>query len=234
MSKRVLFVDDEALVLQGLQRSLRPLRNEWEMVFLDSAEAALAAMEQQPFDVLVTDMRMPRVDGAQLLQDVRERFPQTVRFVLSGHSDRETVMRAVVPAHQYISKPCDVEELKQKLARAFAIQEVLQDAALRRLVSQLPSVPSLPSLYVQITNALQAEEGSLSEVARIISQDMGMCARILQLVNSAFFGLPSRITSPAQAVSLLGFDNVQALVLSIGIFSQLGPGLLDDMSQLVD
>jgi HD-like signal output (HDOD) protein/CheY-like chemotaxis protein len=232
MNKRVLFVDDETLVLQGLRRSLRPMRDEWDMEFLDSAEAALAAMEQRPFDVLVTDMRMPMMDGAQLLEAVRQRFPHTARIVLSGHSSLETIMRAVTPAHQYLSKPCDIDELKQKLTRALAIQDVLLDPAMQQIVSQLPSVPSLPTLYVQITDALQKEDGTLSEVARIISQDMGMCAKMLQLVNSAFFGLPCRVSSPAQAVSLLGLDNVKALVLSIGIFSQLDPGLLCDMSSL--
>ena len=234
MHKRVLFVADEVLVLQGLQRSLRPMRNEWEMEFVDSAQAALAAMEQNPFDVLVTDMRMPMMDGAQLLEEVRVRFPQTARIVLSGHSSRETIMRAVTPAHQYLSKPCDIDELKQKLTRALAIQDVLLDPALQRIVSQLPSVPSLPTLYVQITEALQKEDGTLAEVAEIIAQDMGMCAKMLQLVNSAFFGLPCRVSSPAQAVSLLGLDNVKALVLSIGIFSQLDPGLLCDMGSLWD
>jgi HD-like signal output (HDOD) protein/CheY-like chemotaxis protein len=232
MHKRVLFVDDEVRVLQGLQRSLRPMRDQWEMEFLDSAAAALAAMEQCPFDVLVTDMRMPMMDGAQLLEEVRRRFPQTARIVLSGHSSMETVMRAVTPAHQYLSKPCDVDELKQKLTRALAIQDVLLDPALQQIVSQLPSVPSLPTLYVQITEALQQEDGTLAEVARIISQDMGMCAKMLQLVNSAFFGLPCRVSSPAKAVSLLGLDNVKALVLSIGVFSQLDPGMACDMSSL--
>src|ERR1700751_643330 len=107
MSKRVLFVDDEAMVLSGLQRSLRPMRNEWEMAFVNSGAEALQLMEHEPFDIIVTDMRMPVMNGAQLLEEVKRRFPQCFRIILSGQADQETIMRAVDPTHQYLSKPCD-------------------------------------------------------------------------------------------------------------------------------
>jgi YesN/AraC family two-component response regulator len=64
MVKRVLFVDDEPMVLTGLKRSLHPMRAEWEMVFATGGVEALAAMDRQTFDIIVTDMRMPGMDGA--------------------------------------------------------------------------------------------------------------------------------------------------------------------------
>src|ERR1700757_1853657 len=103
MPKRILFVDDEPMVLEGLQRSLRPMRNEWEMAFLTSGAEALQRMEQQPFDIIVTDMRMPVMSGTQLLEEVKRRFPQCFRIILSGQADQETIMRAVDPTHQYLS-----------------------------------------------------------------------------------------------------------------------------------
>ena len=120
MTKRILFVDDEPLLLKGLERSLRGMRKEWEMEFVLGGPQALDAMGRRPFDVVISDMRMPGMDGAKLLELVKEHFSQTVRMVLSGQSDKDAVFRAIRPAHQYLSKPCDIEELKQKLKCALA------------------------------------------------------------------------------------------------------------------
>lgn len=105
MKKKVLFVDDEHNILSGLKRMLRSQRNEWDMEFADSGQAALEIMANAPFDAVITDMRMPGMDGAQLLEQVKSLYPETVRFVLSGHSEQELVMRSVGPSHQYLSKP---------------------------------------------------------------------------------------------------------------------------------
>lgn len=232
MAKRILFVDDEPLVLQGLQRGLRPMRKEWEMEFATGGAAALAAMEQSAFDVIVTDMLMPGMDGAELLQQVKERFPRTARFVLSGEASRSSVLRTVAPTHQYISKPCDIGELKQKLTRALRLRNLLHNPVVQATVSQLPSIPSLPSLYVEISQEIQKPEGSLAKVAQLVSRDMGLCAKILQLVNSAFFGIPRQVSDPLQAVSLIGLENIRALALSIDVFSQLVPGTAKDLGWL--
>jgi len=222
MNKRILFVDDEPLVLQGIQRSLRTMRAEWEVELANNGSEALANMERAPFDVVITDMRMPGMDGAQLLDLVKSKFPQTVRIILSGQSDRETVLRSVGPSHQYLSKPCDVDELKQKLIRAFALRETLANPRLKEVLSRLKTVPSLPALYFAVTEALRSPDTSLKEIGDLIEKDMGMCAKVLQLVNSAFFGLSSHISSPHQAIAMIGFENLKALVLSVEVFSGFG------------
>ena len=100
MKKRILFVDDEALVLQGLQRMLRPLREEWDMEFAESGVKALELMAQHPFDVIVSDMRMPGMNGAQLLNEVMVRHPQTVRLILSGQAEKDLIVKCVGATHQ--------------------------------------------------------------------------------------------------------------------------------------
>jgi HD-like signal output (HDOD) protein len=220
MTKRILFVDDEPMVLNGLRRSFRPLSPEWVAEFVASGAEALEAINREPFDAVVTDMRMPGMDGAQLLDEVRLRSPQTIRMVLSGQSDQETVLRSISPTHQYISKPCDTDELKSKIASAFALRDLLDNAELRALVSQQKSIPSLPLPYLQIMEEINSKDPSLVRMGQIISQDLGMTAKILQIVNSAFFGLRSRISTARHAVELLGMDIVKAIVLSVHVFSQ--------------
>jgi response regulator RpfG family c-di-GMP phosphodiesterase len=166
------------------------MRSEWEMVFAEGGEEALAAIDRQVFDIIVTDMRMPGIDGAQLLEEMQKRSPQTLRMVLSGQSDRETILRSVNPAHQFISKPCEGEELKSRLTRAFALKNLLQNPGLRELVTKLDYLPSLPPVYLRLNEELRRPEPSLPKIDELIGADMAMTAKILKLVNSAFFCLP--------------------------------------------
>src|SRR5262245_37814840 len=99
--KKILFVDDEPNVLQGLERMLRSMRHEWEMQFAMSGPAALERLAEQTFDVIVSDMRMPGMTGAQLLTEVSQRHPHIVRIILSGQADQEDILRSVGPTHQY-------------------------------------------------------------------------------------------------------------------------------------
>ena len=129
--KTLLFVDDEPKVLQGLQRQLRPMRHEWDMNFAENASQALEFMSARPVDIVVSDMMMPGMDGSELLKAIIQLRPQTVRIILSGHSDREAVLRLVGPAHQYISKPCDADELRRAIERDFSLVVRLVKQVLR-------------------------------------------------------------------------------------------------------
>jgi HD-like signal output (HDOD) protein len=227
VKKQILFVDDEALVLQGLQRMLRNMRAEWDMTFVESGAKALELLSQTPVDVVVSDMRMPGMNGAQLLAEVMKRFPKTIRLILSGHADQELILKCVGSTHQYLSKPCDPEMLKAAVSRAVHLEDSLRDQTLRQLVTQLDRVPSIPSLYVEIVEKLNDPEVGVDTIGEIIARDMGMTAKILKLVNSSFFGLRRQISSPSGAVAYIGLDTIKSLVLSLHAFSQfegLDPG----------
>jgi YesN/AraC family two-component response regulator len=124
MGLRILFVDDEPNMLEGMQRMLRSMRKDWRTAFAASGPEALEILGREPFDVVVSDMRMPGMDGAELLAAVKKRYPETVRIILSGHSDKEMVMKSVLPAHQYLSKPCDADTLEAGLDKAAALKEL--------------------------------------------------------------------------------------------------------------
>lgn len=115
---RVLFVDDEPHILSGLQRMLRPLRHEWTMIFAEGVPAALEALDRGTFDVVVTDMRMPGMSGAQLLAEIGRRSPQVAGIVLSGQTDPEQARQLADTPHDFLAKPCDAEVLKKAIGRA--------------------------------------------------------------------------------------------------------------------
>jgi len=220
MKKNILFVDDEPNILQGLKRMLRSQRNEWDMTFAESGKQALEILLEKPFDAVVSDMRMPEMDGAELLDRVKELYPNIVRFVLSGHSNQELVMRSVGPSHQYLAKPCEPEVLKSKLAGAFALHKLLLSEKISQVVGGMSSLPSLPHIYMKVVEEIQSPDSSIIALGTLIEQDPAMSIKVLQLVNSAYFGISRQITSPAEAANFIGIDILKALVLSEGIFTQ--------------
>jgi HD-like signal output (HDOD) protein len=218
--KNLLFVDDEPRVLRGLQRQLGVVRDQWNMSFVESGRQALNFLRANPVDVVVTDMIMPGMDGAELLGEISKCYPNVVRIVLSGHTEHEAVLRLIGPAHQYLSKPCDAEMLRDAITRAMSLRDLLHNERLKELAARVKSLPSLPALYQQLTKELKNENASLERVGDIISHDIGMSAKILQLVNSAFFGLPQALKHPSDAVMYLGLATVSSLVLTVHVFSQ--------------
>ncbi|MBN2318379.1 MAG: HDOD domain-containing protein [Acidobacteria bacterium] len=223
MKKQILFVDDEPRVLDGLKRMLRSMRAEWEMTFVESGEEALGILSVRKMDVVVTDMRMPGMNGAELLTVVKEKYPHVVRIVLSGHADEDMIKKSVGPAHQYISKPSNADELKAAVRRACSLMDILADESLKRLVSRIENIPSLPSMYTELLDAIQKQDCSIREVGNIVAKDMGMTAKLLQLVNSSFFGRSRQVSNPSDAAVLLGLDIVKSLVLAFGLFRKFDP-----------
>jgi len=214
----ILFVDDEPDVLQGLRRSMKRNRKHFDMRFVEGGAQALEALENDPADIVISDMRMPGMDGGELLRQVRERFPGTIRMILSGYAESEAVMRTVGPAHQYLSKPCDAETLSNSINRALALRNHLESASLRSFITGLNRLPTLPEAVSELIEKLDSTDTDIESVAEIISRDISMTAQILKLTNSAYFTVAKSITTPKQAVQMLGFDTIKSLILVSGIF----------------
>lgn len=218
---RILFVDDEIRILNGLRRMLYSMRDEWDMQFADSGKKALELLKKEgAVDIVVSDMRMPEMDGAILLGKVKEVYPQTICFILSGYSDKEMIMRTVGPADQFLAKPCDAETLKRVISHALFPQEEVDETKLKRIVSNMKSIPTLPKLFTELTELLESEKSSFQEIAAIVKKDVGVSAKILQLVNSAFFGLRHRVDDIHRAVTYLGIDTIKSIIITTDVFSQ--------------
>ena len=218
MNTRIVFVDDELNILQAMGRSFHSMRNEWNMEFLSSGAAALESLAKAPADVIVSDMRMPGMDGWQLLAEVKKRYPQTVRLVLSGHADPSSVMRAVGTAQLYLAKPCESGSLKAAIVQTQMLRQLLSSDRLALLVGEVGMLPSAPTAFQEILACLQNPAASLTDAAQIIGRDVAMTANIMKLVNSAFFGSRRPITTIDRAVAYLGMDTLGALVLGHGVF----------------
>jgi putative nucleotidyltransferase with HDIG domain len=221
--KRILFVDDEPRILEALQRTLRAQRHEWEVAFAPGGDAALAMLAAAPFDVIVSDMRMPGMDGATLLEIVRQQYPSILRIILSGYTEMDASLRAVPVAHQFLLKPCEPETLRAAIDRATSLVEVLNSKMMASLVGAMQDLPSLPRTYMELRKALADPETSIDRLVRIVEKDVAISAKVLQLVNSAFFGLTRDISDVKMAVSYLGINILQNLVVSVEAFRMFQP-----------
>jgi len=182
---RIMFVDDEVKVLDGIRRSLYPMRSEWQMSFAESGQQALDMMKAAPVDVVISDLRMPGMNGTELLSHVRERYPAVVRIILSGQPETELTLNSAICAHECLAKPCETEALKVTISRAFRLQTTVTDPSLQAVISGPANPPAIAAPFQRATgytdfmNKLQSSDWSSSEIANIIAQDHAMAAKVL-------------------------------------------------------
>jgi putative nucleotidyltransferase with HDIG domain len=216
---RVLFVDGDRHLLRELELALRSAAGEWAVVTAATAADASDQLGRQPFDAVVVDAAVRTRDGGSFLDIVSERQPTALRVQVS---DPQSSRLGLDPqAHQHMAKPLHAGAVFAHLAQTLALTEVLSDVGLKNVVARLRSVPSLPPVYMAINNEFRREDASPRKVGELVARDAGMSAKILQLVNSSYFGFRVRVADPVHAVQLLGLDIVRGLVLSAHVFQQL-------------
>jgi HD-like signal output (HDOD) protein len=218
--RHVLFVDDEPQVLEGLRRRLQPLTHKWHMTFVDSGADALSQFELTPHDVIVSDISMPGMDGAQLLHAISERWPATIRIALSGVSEMEQKLRLLPLAHQYLSKPCHPGQLEDAVMRSVQLREELTHPGVKAIIGRIRQLPARPQVFARLQVVMALPEAAAREVARVIASDTALTLKVLQIANSAFFRRARRISSIEQAVQYLGFQTVRNLVMCAEVFSR--------------
>src|SRR5687768_12563183 len=218
-TRRILFVDDDELILRSMERVLRRPATEsgWELCFATDGDAALDEMSRSPVEVILVDANMAKMSGAALLRRVQERDPSVVRILLSGHTGLDVLRSALPYAHQFLPKPCDGQLLRSTLESACGVRNLLARPEMRHLVGSSNELPSAPRIFIELSNALANPHASTRIVSEIIERDIAISARVLELVSSAFYGLPRAVTSIGGAVAYLGVEVIKAIVLSVEV-----------------
>ncbi len=230
MKLKILFVDDDEHILASFRSMLRPRRKEWICKFAQSGEEALSLVRQEVFDMVIADMRMPGMDGAVLFEKIEQQQCSTVRVMLSGYSEEQALLRSVKHAHQFLSKPCSFESVEKTVLRLMQLRHILTDEPLRTVVTGLNTLPVLPDSLLHMQQELERDEPDLHRIADLVSQDVGLAATVMKLVNSTFFGFFEKITSPDRAVTLLGVETMKGLALGVHFFQALNVDELEGYS----
>jgi HD-like signal output (HDOD) protein/ActR/RegA family two-component response regulator len=211
VSLHVLFVDDERAVLDSLGRKLRQSRCTWEISYATDGRQALEMMDTVPVDAVIADSQMPGMDGATLLEQVQRAWPAVVRVMLSGAVNPGSSMRVASVAHQFFEKPCPADRLCDAIERIRSFRQLVDDPEALVAVTGITSLPSPPGVVLRLNQAIASERTTSSDIAAIVADDVAVAAKLLQLVNSAFFGLQRPTTSIDRAVGMLGTSTVRAL-----------------------
>jgi len=216
----ILFVDRDQNVLDGLKRLIRSMHLDWTTYYAETPTEAVSLMADIPLDVIVADLNLPPVYGGTLLKYAQKQHPEIARMILSAEANNESelLLQSTQAAHQFIAKPCKAEILETAITRSLQLRKLLKSSELLRVIGGIPHLPSLPPLYAELVRKLESETTSMEEIGDIIAKDVSMTGRVLQLVNSAFFGLPRKVTSPREAVLFLGVNVLKSLVLYVRLF----------------
>ena len=220
MKKQICIVDNDPLSSAALKQALTTMSGAWECTFVSTADAALAKFAAQPFDAVVTKLNLGKTSGADLLREAGKLHPKAVRFVLGSVADQEMIMNGIGGTHQFISQSCEPPVLVSLIQRSLALDAWLSSDKLRALAPRLQRLPSLPSTYFEMLKLVESPNADMQGISEVIARDPAVTARLLQMVNSAAFALNQKITSPLDAVSLLGIETVKSLVLCLQVFAQ--------------
>jgi putative nucleotidyltransferase with HDIG domain len=219
VNKQILLVGTEPGLAPGSPTLSSPLKDQWTFSCVGNGTQAVELLEKTRFQAVVSELRLPDMSGIQLLDQVIQRTPSAHRFILADLTDRQTMLKCVGTAHQFLSKPCDSTKLEAALDRAFRMEVLFGNEVVKQMVTQMRKVPSPPAIYFQIVKELQSPAASMENIGAIISQDMAVTGKLLQMVNSAAFGLQRPVSSPAEAVMYLGIETTKSLVLLAHTYS---------------
>ena len=215
--KRILVADADSQTLGEFQLALG---EGWEVASVADGTAALAAMEKEPSDVVVADLDLGGINGPDLLNRIQTSYPKTIRFILGLEADRERMVKQVLGTHQFLGKPLDRATLKNSIEGAVALESWIPTNSIRELTSRIRTLPTIPSLYLEVQAALRSPDTTTDQVGSIIAKDMAMTTKLLQVLNSACFGFSRKITNTTEAVGILGFETVNSMVMTIKLLSQ--------------
>ncbi len=217
----ILFVDDDQFILDALRASLRRQRKRWNMRFALGGAAGIAILEEGKVDCVVTDMRMPEFSGKDVLQKARQLVPEAVRIVMSGQAEDELTVAAIPYTHQWLSKPTETSFLVHTIERTLVTRDLVHAGPARAALGTLNRLPMMPRTYQALTEALASEEASVDVVTSIVAENPSLSLRVLQMANSAFFGLSRRLDDVREAVGYLGFKTIAQLVFAAEVIHEV-------------
>jgi len=222
MKIRILVLGDSEEIVSPLEKLLRPEKGEWELYFFSSGAEALEKLSLSDIDMIIVDMHLPNMESISILEKVKEKYPAVIRIVISGIKDRDLMLKATHYAHQFLTMPDDSAKLKATIEKICSLQNYIHNENITKLINSIKHLPGLPELYLRIEEEINKNNPSFKKIEELISKDIIMTVKILQLVNSAFFGLPVKIVNPLQAINFLGLGTIKSLLLMVHLFSSDG------------
>jgi len=212
--KNVLFVDDEKQILKAFRRAF--IDSSFQVKLASSGEEALALLKEGHINLVISDMRMPKMDGYSLLSQVKVMYPEVLRVILSGYSDERVVFKALKKniAKLYLFKPWDNEVLEKTIIGILKTQDLLTSHHLMRVINEIEELPTTPVSYNKILKLIE-EDASEKIIGTAIEKDQAIASQVLHIANSAYYG--KKTGSVQEAIFKIGLEGTRELILSTSI-----------------
>jgi putative nucleotidyltransferase with HDIG domain len=217
---RILLLADDSGDLAGIKTLFAEAAPERPVFAASNAKDALAALEKNDFECVFCDLQEGPEAGANFLQEVWKQRPRTVRFLIAKSLSPDLLVTCALGSHHFVPKPLEVLAVSAALSRADSINQYMRNDRIQSLVSRMRTLPSRPSLYLEVMRELRSPTANATTVGEIVEKDLAMSSKLIQVVNSAFYGVGQQVTEPAAAVLLLGLETTASLVLSIEAFAR--------------
>ena len=227
---RILFVEGDGDAWRRVREAMDTAGGRWRIDAASTGEEALEALTREPADVVIADERLPEMDGVTLLTRVRDRHPTTIRMILSEAASSQRPSVAAIIAHRMLVKPCNPEEVGVAVRRSRALHQLTGEAEAYRRTVAAAALPSRPGIYLELNRVLSDPNWEPSQVSGVVERDVAMSAKVLQLANSALFGLSQSVTTVQGAVMYLGVDTIRSLALTAETFGKLAPRNVEGFS----
>lgn len=219
-TQHILFVETEGDVLLRHIAGLRKIRSDWQIVLVADPDAALELLSQRRFCLVVASFGANLNDCEGFLGDVQKRAPDVIRFALMAEQRQVCAAPPIDFAHQCYAAQCAEADIQVAIQRGIAVwMRSRESSELKSLLSRLRTLPTPPALYFKLREELDAPESDARSVARIIARDPALSARILKVVNSGFYAVPRSVVDIREAITFLGADTVNSLVLATQVFN---------------
>jgi CheY-like chemotaxis protein len=228
--RRILLVDPGVEICELLTDAMAAAGPHWQVEWAAAGDEALHKLTGDPADVVIADEQLSGMDGVTLLTRVRDRHPTAIRMILSAAASSQRPSVAAMIAHRMLAKPCDVTELETAIRRSCDLRTLTGEAEAYRRTMAAAALPSRPGVYMELNQVLSDPNWQPSHIAAVVERDVALSAKVLQLANSALFGLAQEVTSVQGAVMYLGVDTIRSLALTAEAFSKLAPRNTDGFS----
>jgi HD-like signal output (HDOD) protein/ActR/RegA family two-component response regulator len=219
MKKRILFVGEDQALSQEFQAHRPGPESDWTVQHVRTEEEALALCSQETIAAVVADANLNGKNGSEFLDAFMRRQPNALRIIVSDLADVESTMKCIGHAHHHVLKPCGARTLLHVFEQAFAQEAWLPSEPVQGLLAQMRQVPSPLKAYNQLVQEMKSPSCSLEKIASLVAEDPAVTAKVLQLANSAVFGLELNVVHPIEAIGYIGLEATKAVVLLAHTFS---------------
>lgn len=217
----LLFLTKYLNLIEAIKEKLGIKGYDWRITTCSNEKEGLKLLSMDEYDGIIADAHINHVSGCKFLNKIRRIYPRAIRILIDDEFNIEESAKNFTVAHQFLPYPFPPEQLLDVIQRAYQLRYYLKQERIKFLTNKLQFVPSLPSLYFELIQALRNSEINLDRLVEIIEKDMGVASKLLHIVNSAYFGIPRYVTNLRETITILGLNMLKSLILVSHIFTQL-------------